>query len=43
LNVIYHFDPIVKLREIYKKKEGYRILPEFDFLKKNAPQPNISV
>jgi len=35
LNVIYHFDPIVKMREIYKKKDNYRILPEFDFLKRN--------
>jgi len=34
LNVIYHFDLIVKMREIYKKKDDYRILPEFDFLKK---------
>jgi len=38
LNVIYNFDPIVKMREIYKKMDGYRILPEFDFLKKNAPK-----
>jgi len=43
LNVIYHFDPIVKLREIYKKKEGYRILPEFDFLKKTTPKLDVSV
>ncbi|MDR0457060.1 MAG: HEPN domain-containing protein [Treponema sp.] len=34
LNVVYHFDPIVKMREEYKKKNNYRILPEFDFLKK---------
>jgi HEPN domain-containing protein len=38
LNVIYHFDPIVKMREKYKKMDGYRILPEFDFLRKNAPK-----
>jgi HEPN domain-containing protein len=38
LNVIYHFDPIVKMREKYKLKNDYRILPEFDFLKKNKPQ-----
>jgi len=42
LNVIYNFEPIVKMREIYKKKDGYRILPEFDFLKKNEPEPDIS-
>jgi len=41
LNVIYHFEPIVKMREIFKKKDGYRILPEFDFLK-NEPQPDVS-
>jgi HEPN domain-containing protein len=34
LNVIYHFDPVVKMREEYKKKNDYRILPEFAFLKK---------
>ncbi|GBU28257.1 hypothetical protein R84B8_01815 [Treponema sp. R8-4-B8] len=33
LNAVYHFDPIVKMREQYKKIDGYRILPEFDFLK----------
>jgi HEPN domain-containing protein len=38
LNVIYHFDPIVKMREKYKKMDGYRILPKFDFLKNNAPK-----
>jgi len=42
LNVIYHFDPISKMREKYKKIDGYRILPEFDFLKKNQPQQNVS-
>jgi HEPN domain-containing protein len=35
LNIIYHFDPIAKMREIYKKRDDYRILPEFDFLKRN--------
>jgi len=39
MNVIYHFEPIVKMRENYKKKDDYRILPVFDFLKKNEPQP----
>jgi len=42
-NVIYHFEPIVKMREKYKQKDGYRILPEFDFLKKKQPQPNVSI
>jgi len=42
LNVIYHFEPIVKMREKYKQKDSYRILPEFDFLKKQ-PQPNVSI
>jgi len=42
LNVIYNFDPIVKIREIYKKRDGYRILPEFDFLKKPQPQQDIT-
>jgi len=42
LNVIYHFDFISKMREIYKKKDSYRILPEFDFLKKPLPQQDIS-
>jgi len=41
LNVIYHFELIVKMREIYKKKDGYRILPEFDFLK-NQPQQDVT-
>ena len=36
-NVIYHFDPIANMRENYKKKDDYRILPVFDFLKKNEP------
>jgi len=36
LNSIYHFEPIVKMREIYKKRDGYRILPEFDFLRRNG-------
>jgi len=38
LNVIYHFDPIVRIREQYKKKDDYRILPEFDFLKKTPAE-----
>jgi HEPN domain-containing protein len=38
LNVIYHFEPIAELREKYKKKNDYRILPEFDFLKKTTPK-----
>jgi len=39
LNIIYHFEPIAKMREKYKKKDGYRILPEFDFLKRNNLTP----
>jgi len=35
LKAIYHFEPIVKMREIYTKRDGYRILPEFDFLKRD--------
>jgi len=42
LNIIYHFDPIVKMREKYKKMDGYRILPEFDFLKKTRRNRNNS-
>jgi len=36
-------DPFVKMREIYKKRDDYRILPEFDFLKKNVPQQDVSI
>jgi len=43
LNEIYHFEPIVKMRDIYKQKEGYRILPEFDFLKTHKPKPDVSI
>jgi HEPN domain-containing protein len=39
LNVIYNFDPIAKMREQYKKRDGYRTLPEFDFLKKSEEKP----
>jgi len=28
------------MREKYKKKDDYRILPEFDFLKRNNLTPN---
>jgi len=36
LNKIYHFEPIAKMRGEYKKKNNYRILPEFDFFKKRC-------